>query len=244
MPYDPDILVMQPAEAMLGSWESTYLGRLAPELQSRYATLVGARRLEWLCSRGMLLEGFRQLHGLDDAGLALGPEGQPRAAGQWHCSISHSRGLVAAAIARNALGVDIEYLLRSRPVRGLERWLDAEERDCLRHPTDVPAGIAERLALWTVKEAAAKAVGMTVWDGLAGLKARIRAEGQFGVRVTAPLPLRRWNFWRSRLFADWSCAVALAGGRTDHPPQVWLVQPDGELKPQTDIEWEKIPCVE
>ena len=90
-------------------------------------------------------------------------------------SASHTEGLVACAVSRaGAVGVDVEWTgRRLRPLALAERFFAPAERDALRALPE-PERPAHFLALWTAKEAFAKARG----EGLAatGL-ARIRVAG-------------------------------------------------------------------
>jgi 4'-phosphopantetheinyl transferase len=117
----------------------------------------------------------------DPAGLP-GPTGF---AGGLQVSLSHSRGLAAAAVtAIGPVGVDLEPV---RPVEALvlaRRWFPAREAAWLAR---VPSGQRDAafLALWTQKEAIAKALGTGLRGG-AGLRQPVPLGlplvGQSGIR--------------------------------------------------------------
>lgn len=126
-----------------------------------------ARRRGFLLSRTLLRRLVPGITGTTAAALAFDRTGNGRlrliAPSGWHVSLSHADSLVAVAVANAACGIDIE---RPRPTRPLalaaryfapaERaWLEAQPH-ALRHDAF--------FRLWTLKEAAVKALGA----GLAG----------------------------------------------------------------------------
>ena len=99
----------------------------------------------------------------------------PLPTGGWHWSVSHDARLVAGAVYRGAVGVDLERV-ELRRVVDHESVLDAAEREML--------GTLDALAfarLWTAKEAVLKAAGV----GLGELSACRLAEppGEDWVRL-------------------------------------------------------------
>ncbi len=129
------------------------------------------------------------------------PRGRPAAAGPLdpaaapRFSLSHSGFLLALAVSRlPEVGVDLEAGGRSRPVERIAaRCFSEAERAAL---AALPA--AERpgrfLALWTLKEACAKALG----GGLPAVlrEAAFAFEGERGLRLEGPQwPGGRWRCW-------------------------------------------------
>ena len=132
---------------------------------------VDKRRLDWLAGRvalkGLLRDLLRIRHGVtlpwdavtivseQTAPRALpGPGGDPRVAAflkEHVFSIAHAGGLAVATAAPHPIGIDVEPL---GPLAAgvADKFLTAAER------AGVPA--SEWLALWTAKEAAAKALGL------------------------------------------------------------------------------------
>lgn len=111
--------------------------------------------------------------------LAHDERGAPRLTGGpvgWHASLAHTPMLAAAALARTAVGVDVEDWTRPR-VERLLAVFDGAELALL--------GSAEPLELarlWTAKEAVLKLAGV----GLAELShCRLRARGPAGELVMA-----------------------------------------------------------
>lgn len=121
---------------------------LAPGELARYEAFGHApRREEWLRGRAALKSVLRRLGNSEDTSLIAFPHAR--------LSLTHSAGLAAAVGCRGpgllGLGIDFEP---QRPMRaGSERFfLTASERDRLG-----TAGEADRLRLWTLKEALFKA---------------------------------------------------------------------------------------
>lgn len=86
----------------------------------------------------------------------------------WHVSLSHTDGLVAVVAATAPCGVDIERVREARVAAVAARYFAPEEAAQL---AAVGAASARRdfFRLWTLKEAAVKALG----EGLAGNMARL-----------------------------------------------------------------------
>jgi 4'-phosphopantetheinyl transferase len=124
-----------------------------------------------------------------------------------HLNLSHSGDLLAAAVAYHPVGVDIEHR-RPRAVAtqaarvfcpGEARALDAEEE---------VGRLALFYKLWTLKEAACKAAGLSIWDGLG--KACFEFEAG-RCRLAAPFPAGPWDLMHAGLAGDWHLAVAVRG---------------------------------
>lgn len=137
----------------------------------------------------------------EDWRFVLGPRGRPAAAGPLEpgaaprFSLSHSGSLLALAASRlPAVGVDIETGGRARPVERIARrcFSEAERAELAALPAAERPG--RFLALWTLKEACAKARG-------GGLSAPLRQavflfEGERGLRLAGPLWTGgRWRCW-------------------------------------------------
>jgi 4'-phosphopantetheinyl transferase len=137
----------------------------------RYAVARGALRLILAGRLGTAPEALR---------FEVGPHGKPFLAGGrgpgFNLSHCEDLALVAVAAAERAVGVDVE---RVRPLQDLrsieERYFSPEEREFLQ-----PAG-ADRarafLALWTRREAAAKALGLDLQAALATIKIPVYPPG-------------------------------------------------------------------
>ena len=140
----------------------------------RYAVARGA--LRWILAGrlGTAPEALR---------FEVGPHGKPFLADGWGpgFNLSHCEdlALVAVAAAERAVGVDVE---RVRPLQDLrsieERYFSPEEREFL------AAAVANRtgralvfLALWTRREAAAKALGLDLQAALATIAVPVYSPG-------------------------------------------------------------------
>jgi 4'-phosphopantetheinyl transferase len=145
--------------------------------------------------------------------IAARPSGTPALT----FNLSHTRGLVACAVARDAdIGVDVERVDRSVDVMGLaKRHFSSQEL----------AGLAalpeERRAtrfveIWTLKEAFIKATG----DGLAQPLDSFGFAFGTGAALTfiapAGLEPQTWAFWLFAPSAGQRLAVAI---RAPHPPR-------------------------
>ncbi|MGD8378720.1 MAG: 4'-phosphopantetheinyl transferase superfamily protein [Gammaproteobacteria bacterium] len=243
MAHPIDILMMRPEANQIGHWEECCLGQLAPALARRYAQLATPRRrLEWLCSRAMLLTGFKQLHAIGAPKLDVDATGRPVAADGWHVSISHSHGLVVAAIARLPIGIDVEWLHRRRAIRSMSTLPAFSGSAAFRHPADTPQGMAERLGAWTLAESVAKSAGVGLWQALECMAVLgPDRKGGPALRVDSRLPEGPWQVRMARLAEDWQCAVAVRGRGKIAPPRVWRLLPKGTIRGPEAPDWLAIP---
>jgi len=149
--------------------------------------------------------------------------GVPRVQNGWHWSISHKRHLVAAALAREPVGVDVESLVPRRS--GLWKHIaDADEWSVLGGP-----GWNAFYLLWTAKEAVLKAAGV----GLAGLDACRLMHAELRTCFTLSYGGRKWRVEHFH-HADHVVAVTCNSGRAR-----WIVEP---FKAPTSI-YEETACV-
>lgn len=222
--------------AGIASPEQELLPRLHPEEQSRYHTFsADARRQSWLAGRALALAALaRTSERVDAAALRTDVSGGVRYGdGALHLSLSHCRDLIGIALSSVPIGLDIEWP-RPRTSVGLASRVfspaEAARLDAL------PA--AERqdafYTLWTLKEAACKAAGLSLWESLR--HARFDPEaGSYSLEP--PFPSGEWAFVHTRLEAGWRLALAIRGALPEigcwrmTAPQVWrqetLVRPAG-----------------
>ncbi len=127
-----------------------------------------------------------------------------------HFNISHSRNLALIAIARQPVGVDVEYLHRSVDYSSIMRrfFSSAEQADWERYPVPSPAEAFFRG--WTRKEAILKATG----EGIAGLGHTIVSfrpdeEAALIERRNDPGEAGRWRFRDFQPAEGYQAAVAL-----------------------------------
>ena len=102
--------------------------------------------------------------------------------GVTHCaSISHSRDLVAVAIAKDPdamIGIDIEYRDPSRDIDALSRWLfdgDADGRDFYQGWCDYEAAFKTTGETDPVMQSRATLIAIETMDGFSGALARLAA---------------------------------------------------------------------
>jgi phosphopantetheinyl transferase len=124
-------------------------------------------------------------------------------------SLSHSDTVTVLSVARaKGLGVDLEPLRRGAAVRRIAgRIFPEAEREQIEASGDAAEDLA--LSLWTLKEAAVKATGSTIWRGLGDFAFDVR--GAVPVWL-APPPVgvpRDWRLALGRLGSDHRLAVAL-----------------------------------
>jgi phosphopantetheinyl transferase len=124
-------------------------------------------------------------------------------------SLSHARAETVLAVARaRAVGVDLEPLTRGTTVRRIAaRFFHEAER----RQIDASGEQADELALslWTLKEAAVKAAGSTIWKGLGDCAFDV--SNALPVWLAAP-PLGAAGDWRlalGRFSGDHRLAIAL-----------------------------------
>lgn len=140
--------------------ERNAAGRIAnPSVKARFETTRGLRR-----------KMLSEVAGVDPRELSFQEDGdgKPRAenAEGWDFNVSHSGELVAVAVARGPVGVDIEMI---RPVRQRQsivaRYFHPDEA-CAWRALD--PGLREEafFLLWSAREAAMKCLGLGLAKGL------------------------------------------------------------------------------
>jgi 4'-phosphopantetheinyl transferase len=126
------------------------LGGLGPDADG----LRGAARVERASSRAreVLLESARRV-GAELGPLAKDERDAPLPSQGWHWSIAHAGGRVAGAVARHAVGVDLEPLREPRDGVAAHALRDEERALLGRGPDSFVRG-------WTAKEAVLKKLGV------------------------------------------------------------------------------------
>lgn len=188
--------------------EQRLLPRLAAAEQARYrAFSAETRRQTWLAGRELLLAVLVRAQGEADPALLLTAEhgGVRYGDGRVHLNLSHSGEWLAAAAASVPVGIDIERL-RPRAVTGqAAKVFCPKEAAHLAQEAD-PLPLFYRL--WTLKEAACKAAGLSIWDALH--RACFDLEAGRG-RLAPPFPKGPWHFWYGDFAPGWRLAVGLCG---------------------------------
>jgi phosphopantetheinyl transferase len=80
-----------------------------------------------------------------------------------YCSVSHCARLVAAVAHRHPIGVDLE-MVSEKPIRTRHLFMSPRERDLISQSGLSPERAATRT--WTIKEAAAKALGLHLFQAI------------------------------------------------------------------------------
>lgn len=147
---------------------SSLLAALTPAEEADFARLrLPARQRGFLLTRALLRATLPEVTGAPYAAATFARAGSGRlhllAPAGWHVSVSHADGLAAIALATAPCGVDIERPRPADTAAVARRYFAAAERDWL---AALPAAARQEafFQLWTLKEAAVKALGA----GLAG----------------------------------------------------------------------------
>ncbi len=148
------------------------------------------------------------------------PEIDPALASPLRCNLSHSRGLVAAAVSyRHDVGVDVERIDRAPRFGDLaRRYFSADEVALVR--SDAADGGREAFfRLWTLKEAFIKATGEGLRRSLQSFAFALDP-----IAVTFPAATTtesgEWQFFQARPTAEHVLAAAV---RRVHGPEVSFV---------------------
>lgn len=137
-------------EDLLSADEKTEVMRYRREADRKLAAVSRAmRRIVLARYTGRPARGLRFVRGAD---------GKPSLEdGGIEFNISHSGRLVAMAVSRQPVGVDIEEVsIKPAAVTDVTRYLSPEEQEAIGHAPDPRATF---LMIWTAKEAAIKAIG-------------------------------------------------------------------------------------
>jgi 4'-phosphopantetheinyl transferase len=121
-----------------------------------------------------------------------------------HFSLSHTRGLVACAVGRRALGIDAEAWREPAPIELAERYFAPAEARLVADlsPEERPSAFYR---LWTLKEAYLKATG----EGLAAALDRFTFSlDPTGLVLAASGSVASWQFAEFR--PGLSCSLSLA----------------------------------
>ena len=154
MPFDRSYMIGTSAKLWL--WKLTETEAVLAEGMEKYPRLAARlskikssnqRKGIWAVQR-LLLQA-----GIDPQSMQHDTNGIPRLPDQ-HISISHARGYAAIAVGTVPMGVDVEQI-REQVHRIVPKFV---------HPSELFAqSTAERIQLWTAKEAVYKAIE---WPGL------------------------------------------------------------------------------
>ncbi len=135
-------------------------------------------------------------------------------------NLSHSRGLVACAVAVDAdVGVDVESVTRATDWRSIvPRYFSAAEVEHIdRLPPPEQAG--RFFELWTLKEAFAKALGLGLSQPLDATSFDLADTAAIGCVLPDGVRAEVWQFALYRPAADHCLAVAVSDGT----PRRWRI---------------------
>jgi 4'-phosphopantetheinyl transferase len=189
--------------------ERELLPRLAPAEQARYRGFSAEmRRQSWLAGRELLLSALVHARGEADPSELLTEDhgGVRHGRAELRLNLSHSGGWLAAAVASVPVGIDIERLRPRAVASQAARVFCPEEAARLAREAD-PLPLFYRL--WTLKEAACKAAGLTIWDALHHACFDLETGH---CRLAPPFPPGPWHFIYGDFAPDWRLALALHGG--------------------------------
>lgn len=224
MTHAVQVMFMEQAQAPLT--EAALLSRLHPDEQARYRGFTHEpRRLSWLAGRNLMLAALERVLGVVDARALRSREsgGVAYGDGELHLNLSHSGGLLGVALSSLPVGFDLE---RPRPrtlARSAGRVFSAPEAAWL-DALPAPEQLDGFYSLWTLKEAACKAVELTLWECMKTARFD-RPDGRFSPQ--APLPARPWSCLHARLAPDWHLAAAVLGTAEPLEPACWRLAADG-----------------
>lgn len=150
------------------------------------------RRRGFIISRVMLRGLLARRTGLPAGDIPFSRDGGGRLQidlpGPWHCSLSHCEGLVAVIVANTGCGVDIELPREVAVMKLAERYFSAAEISWLRDSPEENRQ-QEFFRLWTLKEAAVKALGQGLANNLGRLAFSLAGPSPRLLADTPPLQL-------------------------------------------------------
>jgi 4'-phosphopantetheinyl transferase len=208
----------------------------APERERRDALRVPDDRRDYTLAHDLLRRTLSRYASLPPAEwrFASNPFGKPAVAlppgsdaPPLSFSLSHTRGYVACAVARDLpVGVDVERIDRARDaVRLADRYFSAAEAAALRR-CDGDARGALFGDLWTLKEAFVKAIGLGLSQPFTDLSFEIGPGG--AIRFTPPASVNAagWHFALFEPSPGLRLAVAACAAE---PPRIVSRQDRGSL---------------
>lgn len=176
-------------------------------------------RERFIAGRGLLRELLGQI--LDRPAAALrfiqGPHGKPLLAGEDAAAelcfnLSHAGDQVLYAVARRAVGVDLEIVERTVNYSGVAERICTPREWVAFQALPAERARAAFFVCWTRKEAVAKALGAGLASGLQTLDACFREDGGPDGRVRLRDGQgREWSVLSLPLGSGWSGALAAAG---------------------------------
>lgn len=201
------------------------LATLSSDERERAARFVfEADRQRFVAAHLLTRQALSRAAAVDPAGwrFVTGPSGKPQLADEFAplglaFNLSHADGIVACALAREAVGVDVESIdRRIRPLEIASRFFSPLEVEWLRASDDEIR--QERFfSLWTLKESYIKAIGTGLSHALdtfgfaLGEPPRLAFQGPEGVEAS------RWHFALYEPAPRFRMAVCVDGAQGTSP---------------------------
>ncbi|MGH8370640.1 MAG: 4'-phosphopantetheinyl transferase family protein [Gammaproteobacteria bacterium] len=214
------IMLMDPALQTSAELERDVLPRLHVTEQARYRVFANPnRRQTWLAGRALLLAALaRRLGRVDATALCTEPRGGVRYQDDAiHISLSHCRNLIAVALAQTHIGVDVEMPRPRNALRHVEDVFSASEARQLREMSETAQQEAFYI-LWTLKEAACKAAGISLWESLRGARFDLDA---LNFSSQPPFPAGDWRFMSACIEPGWRIAAAVRDAGATFEVECW-----------------------
>lgn len=154
-------------------------------------------KAEHQLGRKLLVYGlWQEYHMKDEVIQEEGKKPRLKNSPQIHFNISHSGGCVVCVIARDVVGIDVEYI-RPFDVRLMRRICSEEEIKYINEQTDNQSQSFERFfRIWTLKESFVKAIGEGLAFPLKNITFKIM-EGDLG-RLEIQSNISGWKFRQFR----------------------------------------------
>ena len=154
--------LLEPA-AVSATLRATLAASLSPDEHARAARFHFERdRTLFILGRGLVRRLLGSARAAPPASLVFehGPHGKPLLRGEGPCfNVSHTEGMVAVALSRHPVGVDVERFRRNLDLLAIaQQVFSASERAALEQLQD-EARLAYFARVWTLKEAIIKATG-------------------------------------------------------------------------------------
>lgn len=212
--------------------ERDVLPHLNPEEQARYRTFTHPlRRQTWLAGRALLLASLqRYLESVTPAALQTAANGSVHYAdADVRLSLSHSGTQLAVALSSGPVGVDIEW---SRPRNLVQRPAEvftANEAARMQALSDSQRQDAFYI-LWTLKEAACKAAGLSLWECL---RSTCFDTGNGTFSTQSPFPAEDWRFVSLQFAPHWILGLAAAVCPYPLPGEIFKLDAASQWQLQT-----------
>jgi 4'-phosphopantetheinyl transferase len=203
------VWLAKPGELQEPKQRERCLALLGPDERERYQRIrLDASRREFLAAHALgrlTLSRYAPVQP-EDWTFSTGERGRPEIrgpsrAGELRFNLSHTRGMVACAVARKLpIGVDVESVTRRvRHARLAERFFGEDERRALRAlaADEQPERFLE---IWTLKEAYLKALGSGISIPLRSFQFRISAGDPPGIGFDPPPSTGDAGSWEFALF--------------------------------------------